>query len=106
MCPIKPIADLSGKYQESIKKNRVVSALFLPGHLDLFQDGYADFNQIATLEPVFVQQAESIISLSDIGRVALYKQYIRWFTRWTLQEVACPNCAAIFDPTVTLRVRN
>jgi hypothetical protein len=106
VCPIKPVADLSSNYKDSIKKNRVVSALFLPRYLSLFEDGYADFNQITTLEPAFVRQAERIISLSDIGRRALYKQYVRWFTRWTLQEIACPNCAASFDPTITLRVRN
>ena len=31
VCPIKPISDLSSKFQDSIKKNRVVAALFLPG---------------------------------------------------------------------------
>jgi hypothetical protein len=106
VCPIKPLADLSGKFQDSIKRNRVVSALFLPGHLELFPDGYADFNQITTLEPAVVRQAERVVSLSDIGRIALYKQYVRWFTRWTLQDITCPNCFTSFDPTITLKVRN
>jgi hypothetical protein len=106
VCPIKPVAELSGTYQDTIKKNRVVSALFLPGYRDEFPDGYADFNQITTLEPAFIREAERVISLSDIGRIALYKQYIRWFTRWTLQEITCPHCAGSFDPTITLPVRN
>jgi hypothetical protein len=106
VCPIKPISELSGSYQNVIRRNRVVAALFLPSYRDLFPDSYADFNQITTLEPAFIQQAEGIVSLSDLGRIALYKQYIRWFTRWTLQEITCPHCMGIFDPTITLPVRN
>lgn len=105
ICPIRPIGELFGNFQDSIRKNRVVSALFLPAHKGLFPDGYADFNYITTLEPEFVQTAKRPASLSDVGRIALYKQYIRWFTRWTLKDIPCPNCGMNFDPTLALKVR-
>jgi hypothetical protein len=105
VCPIKPIADLAGKYQDHIRKNRVVSAFCLPAYPGFFPEGYADFNHITTLDPSLVKQAERVTSLNNTGRIGLYKQYIRWFTRWTLQEIPCPNCNLTFDPTITLKVR-
>jgi hypothetical protein len=106
VCPIQPLSDLSKDYQDILKRNRVLSALYLPGHLNHFPDGYADFNQITTLEPDLIRAAERLLSLSDLGRIALYKQYVRWFTRWTMQEIPCPKCGITFDPTLVLPVRN
>jgi hypothetical protein len=62
-------------------------------------------NHSTTLDRKFVRNATRILSLSDLGRKALYAQYIRWLTRWQLNEIRCPSCAALFNAPDGMTVR-
>ena len=62
-------------------------------------------NQLTTLDREFVRGANRILSLSDLGRMALYAQHIRWLTRWQLSEIRCPHCNASFSATAGMAVR-
>jgi hypothetical protein len=105
ICPLLPLSVLPGAAQGSVRKNRVLAALFLPAYRDKLPDSYADFNQITTVEPDIIRAATRELSLSDLGRVALYNQFIRWFTRWSIHEIDCPECNTTFDPMLSLPVR-
>lgn len=105
VCPVVPMDKLQPKNHDLLKRNRIFSMLYLPKLDKILVDGFVDFNQITTLESEFVKAGNRIISLSDIGRRALYVQFIRWLTRWELREISCPNCQANFDPHAHQSVR-
>jgi hypothetical protein len=106
ICPIVSLFELSSKLQDSVKRNRDYSKLFLPKFGSLGEDSFVNFNQISTIHRDIIGSAKRILSLSDIGRHALYVQYIRWLTRWELRTITCPLCNAVIDPTAVLPVRS
>jgi hypothetical protein len=106
VCPVVPMGRLQPKNQDLLKRNRIFSMLFLPKFEKTLDDSFVDFNQLTTLDSEFVRSAKRIISLSDIGRRALYIQFIRWLARWELREIVCPNCQTRFDPHASQSVRS
>lgn len=105
VCPVVPMDKLQPKNHDLLKRNRIFSMLYLPRFNRLLIDSFVDFNHVTTLDSEFIKSSNRIISLSDIGRRALYVQFIRWLTRWELREISCPNCAARFDPHADQPVR-
>jgi hypothetical protein len=105
ICPVQPLADLPKTDQTNVKKNKVLSALYLPQYRDVLPDSFVNFNHISTLDRDLIQNGRRIVSLSNLGRSAFYNQFIRWLTRWKLREITCPNCSTKFDPTLSLPVR-
>ncbi len=105
VCPVVPMDRLQPKNHDLVKRNRIFSMLYLPKFDKITVDSFVDFNQITTLDSEFIKAGKRIISLSDIGRRALYVQFVRWLTRWELREITCPNCEAKFDPHADQPVR-
>jgi hypothetical protein len=106
VCPVVSMERLQPKIHDTLKRNRIFSMLFLPKLEKTLDDSFVDFNQFTTLDSEFVKSAKRVISLSDIGRRALYVQFIRWLTRWELREIVCPRCETRFDPHAIQTVRN
>jgi hypothetical protein len=106
VCPVVPMERLKPKNHDLLRRNRIFSMLFLPKLEKILGDSFVDFNHFTTLDSEFVKSAKRIISLSDLGRRALYVQFIRWLTRWELREIICPNCATRFDPHASQSVRS
>ena len=79
--------------------------LFLPRFGDTLVESFVDFNHVTTLDAEYVKNAKRLVSLSDVGRRALYVQFVRWLSRWELREIACPNCGSVFDPHIDQPVR-
>lgn len=79
--------------------------MFLPKLAGVLDESVVVLDYLTTLEPEYVHGANRIVSLSDLGRRALYMQYIGWLARWEFREVSCPNCGTEFDPTLGLSVR-
>lgn len=105
VAPIVPLSEIPGSAHSDIKKNKVFFLLYLPKYRDVLEDSVLVINHMTTLDREFVSGANRIVSLSDIGRRALYAQHIRWLTRWQLDEMRCPNCAALFNVADGLTVR-
>jgi len=105
VCPIVRSDRLSPTVREKLRTNSIFSMLFLPAYRDLLPDSFIDFNQASTLDPEFVRGLPRVLSLSDLGRRALYVQYIRWLSRWVFHEINCPACGLQFNPTLVLPVR-
>ncbi len=105
ICPVQPLALLPKADQTTVKKNKILSTLHLPQYRDLLPESFVNFNHISTLDRDLIQHGRRIVSLSNLGRTALYIQFIRWLTRWKLHEITCPNCTTKFDPTLSLPVR-
>lgn len=105
VCPVQPLAQLQRSEQTNVKKNKILSLLYLPEYRDLLPDSFVNFNHISTLDRELIQPGRRIVSLSNLGRAAFYNQFIRWLTRWKLHEITCPNCSTTFDPTLSLPVR-
>jgi hypothetical protein len=105
ICPVVPLSATPGAAHTDIKKNKVFHLLHLPKYRDVLEESVAVLNHVTTLERGFVEQARRIVSLSDLGRRALYAQHIRWLTRWQLRDIRCPNCAASFDAADGMIVR-
>jgi hypothetical protein len=103
--PIIPLSFIPGGSHGDAKKNKIFSLLYLPGYRNVLEDSLVVLNHPTTLDREFIQTATRILSLSDIGRRALYAQYIRWLTRWQLNEIHCPNCSAIFNASDGMTVR-
>ena len=103
--PIVPLALIPGASQSDAKKNKIFSLLYLPSYRNILEESVLFLNHATTLDREFVRSAERILSLSDIGRKALYAQYIRWLTRWQLSQISCPNCDAVFNATDGMTVR-
>jgi len=103
--PIVPLSMIPGNSHSDVKKNKVFSLLYLPKYREVFEDSVVVLNHSTTLGREFIQNAGRILSLSDIGRRALYAQYIRWLTRWQLSEIRCPNCTAAFNAIDGMTVR-
>jgi hypothetical protein len=98
ICPVVPMDRLQPKNHDLLKRNRIFSMLYLPKFDEILVDSFVDFNQVTTIDKEFVKSTKRIISLSDLGRRALYVQFIRWLTRWELREISCPNCGTGIDP--------
>jgi hypothetical protein len=105
VAPVVPLAEIPGSAQTDVKKNKVFSFLYLPKYRDILDESVLVLNHLTTLDKTFIQSGERIASLSDIGRRALYAQYIRWMTRWQLNEMRCPNCEARFNAADGMTVR-
>ena len=105
VCPIRRLDAMSRSIQGDIKKNRVYPFLHLPEYRDVLPASFVDFNHVTALEPALVKSADRIVSLSNLGRRALYSQFIRWLTRWELRKLKCPACTVEFDPADFLPVR-
>lgn len=105
ICPVVLMDRLQPKNHDLLKRNRIFSMLYLPKFEKILPDSFVDFNHITTLDSEFIKSGKRIISLSDVGRRALYVQFIRWLTRWELREISCPNCATRFDPHAEQSVR-
>jgi hypothetical protein len=97
VCPVVPLARIPGGAHGDLRKNRIVSMLFLPAYRNIMVDSFISFNQITTVEPGSLDPTRRLVSLSDLGRSALYNQLIRWLTRWRLHTLICPQCKVEFD---------
>jgi len=105
ICPVVPISKLSRQEQGDVRKNRVYKFLHLPELGGVLPESFADFSLITSISPELFQKAKRLATLSDLGRKALYAQYIRWLTRWELTSITCPSCSTEFDTSLTLSVR-
>jgi len=105
ICPVVPLSRLRPQNQDRVKRNRIYSMLHLPKYGTSLEESFVDFNSVATIDAEFLRGKNRIVSLSDIGRRALYVQLIRWFSRWELREIVCPRCSASFDPHSDMQVR-
>jgi len=105
ICPVVPLDRIPGGDHGNVKKNKVISMLFIPAYRALVPDSFVDFNQITTVDRSILRAGKRVLSLSDLGRTALYNQFIRWTTRWVLHTIECPRCGVEFDPTLKLPVR-
>jgi hypothetical protein len=97
VAPIVSLSFIPGPSHSNAKKNKVFSLLYLPSYRDVLDESVVVLNHITTLDREFVERTRRILSLSDIGRRALYAQYVRWLTRWQLSEIRCPNCNVSFN---------
>ncbi len=106
ICPIVPLQDAgSSAYQDKVRRNRVYSALFLPKYQHILPDSFAHFGQLTTVHREAITDASRVLSLNDIGRRALYLQFVRWLTRWELADLRCPSCSTELNPASVLPVR-
>ena len=105
VAPVVPLPVIPGSAHGDIKKNKVFSFLYLPSYRDILEESVVVLNHLTTLDQEFVRGANRILSLSDLGRRALYAQHIRWLTRWQLSEIRCPNCDASFNASAGMIVR-
>lgn len=106
VCPVLPLSSLASKSQDLVRRNRVYSRLHLPRYREALVESFVDLAQFSTIEKAHLANGQRILSLSDLGRHALYLQLIRWLTRWEFREVLCPRCGIEFSPTVSLPVRS
>jgi len=106
VAPVLHLDGLGSAEQTNIRKNKTYARLHLPPYRDLLPESFVSFMEPMTVEKIFLEQSRRIVSLSEKGRRALYSQYIRWLTRWTLAEISCPGCGIIFNPGDTLQVVN
>jgi hypothetical protein len=104
--PVVQLSVLTSADQTRVKKNRIYSRLYLPAYRDLLPDSFVTFAEPMTIDKRFLEHAPRIVSLSEQGRRALYVQYVRWLTRWTLAEIQCPKCEVVFNPADILPVIN
>lgn len=105
ICPIHPLSRVSRTDQSNIRKNKVLSHLFLPAYKTM-PDSFADFGWITTVDAEIMKAAPRLMTLSDLTRAALYVQHLRWISRWVLDKVKCPNCNVEFNPSDTMPVRS
>jgi hypothetical protein len=105
VCPILPLAQFSPTDQGNIRRNRTAHLFFLPRFRQL-EDSVAVLNQITTIHRVLLSDLHRIVTLSEIGRLGFYAQFVRWLTRWEMRTVSCPNCRVEFDPTLSLPLRS
>ena len=104
-CPVVPLVSLAPENRDRVKRNRIYAMLYLPRYRDVVHESFVDFNQITTLDAGYIKTATRLVSLSDMGRRALYAQFIRWLTRWELRDISCPSCRVAFNPSLVLPVR-
>jgi hypothetical protein len=104
--PIVPLSLIPGASHRDARKNKIFSLLYLPSYRNILEESVLVLNHATTLDREFVRNTKRILSLSDVGRRALYAQYIRWLTRWQLSEVRCPNCTAFFNASDGMTVRS
>ena len=105
VCPILPLAQFSPTDFGNIRRNRTAHLFFLPRFRQL-EDSVAVLNQITTIHRVLLSDLHRIVTLSEIGRLGFYAQFVRWLTRWEMRTVSCPNCRVEFDPTLSLPLRS
>jgi hypothetical protein len=103
--PVVPLHKLPKGEQGDTMRNRRFSRLFLPKYDALTEDSFVDFDQVSSISRDLIMPAKRILSLSDVGRHALYAQYIRFLTRWELRSIVCPSCGAEIDVSQGLSVR-
>ncbi len=106
VCPVIPLVALPTENRDLVRRNRIYAMLHLPKYRDGLPESFVDFNQVTTLGADFIESAKRLVSLSDMGRMGLYAQFIRWLTRWQLREIECPNCGVVIDPTARLPLRS
>lgn len=103
--PVVPLAEIPGSSHSDVKKNKVFHLLYLPKYRGILEDSVLLLNHMTTLSREFVSTAHRIVSLSDIGRRALYIQHLRWLARWQINDIRCPNCLALFNAADGMTVR-
>lgn len=106
ICPIYPLSVVSGADAGTIKKNKALRFLFLPSKAPSIPESFVDLAAISTVSIDLMRNATRLATLSDMARKAFYMQQIRWISRWTLSNVACPQCGLNFNPADTLPVRS
>jgi hypothetical protein len=106
VAPVVQISGLKSVDQTRVRKNEIYSRLHLPAYRSLLPESFVSFLEPMTVDKEFLRRAPRVISLSEQGRRALYVQYVRWLTRWSLVEIQCPTCDVIFSPAQTLPVVN
>jgi hypothetical protein len=99
------LSEIPGSSHSDIKKNKVFYMLYLPRYRDVLEDSVLVLNHMTTLSRDFVSRAHRVVSLSDIGRRALYVQHLRWISRWQINDIRCPNCSALFNAADGMTVR-
>jgi len=105
ICPIHPLAQLNRSDQGNTRKNKIFNFLYLPAFKTM-PDSFVDLSWITTLEAPIIDNANRLMTLSDMARAALYMQQIRWISRWILSDVKCPRCQLQFNAADTLPVRS
>ena len=75
--PIVPLSLIPGASHSEAKKNKIFSLLYLPSYRNILEESVLVLNHITTLDRDFVRSSTRVLSLSDIGRRALYAQFIR-----------------------------
>jgi hypothetical protein len=79
---------------------------FLPRYRVSLEDSVAVLNQLTTVHRVMFSDLKRLVTLTTVGRLAFYAQFVRWLTRWELRKMPCPSCNVEFDPTLALPVRS
>ncbi len=104
ICPISPLKDLEPSLRGEVKKNRPFQYFYLPPDGEL-TESFVDFAYPTTVSLSMVSGIPRLMTLSDLGRRALYVQYIRWVTRWEMRKIKCPGCGEDFNASAALPVR-
>jgi hypothetical protein len=104
-CSVIPLHRLDRGAQGDAMRNRIFPMFFLPKYGAMEEDSVVNFHQISSIAKEAAMGLRRTISLSDEGRRGLYGQYVRFITRWKLQEITCPSCSVSFNPADHLPVR-
>jgi hypothetical protein len=99
-----PLKDLEPSLRGEVKKNRPFQYFYLPPDGEL-TESFVDFAYPTTVSLSMVSGIPRLMTLSDLGRRALYVQYIRWVTRWEMRKIKCPGCGEDFNASAALPVR-
>ncbi len=104
ICPVHPLSLLNKLDQTNIRKNKNFRYLHLPGS-DQIAESFVDISSLTTISKEALLQCKRLVTLNDLGKQALFGQFIRWLTRWTFSSISCPSCNTTFNPTDVLPVR-
>jgi hypothetical protein len=106
ICPIVPLAELKDSQRTNAKNNRIAHLFSMPRYKDILVDSVAVLNQQTTIDRSLVNPSKRLATLTVVGRLALYGQWIRWLTRWELATITCPGCQTEIEPAAILGVRD
>ena len=105
VCPVIPLTEIPSGQRGDVKRNRAYSMLYLPQIREVLPESFVYLDQVSTIDAEIVRSAHRLVSLSDIGRKALFAQFIRSLTRWELRTIACPNCQMDINQSEALPVK-
>jgi hypothetical protein len=106
ICPVISLSRFQQSDWGNVKRNRTASLFFLPRYRVSLEDSVAVLNQLTTVHRVMFSDLKRLVTLTTVGRLAFYAQFVRWLTRWELRKMPCPSCNVEFDPTLALPVRS